>query len=138
MRTFLLRVNEAGQGIVVHPDTPVDVSDSHEYVKVVSAKDYLAMKARVNGKGVEAALCADPHDGNDPLEARIVLPFLPRKDDLLQVDTDSGTAHLRVALVMFSLLPAERDRIEVWVDMEGYEKSELVEAMGILKDRQPA
>lgn len=82
---------------------------------------------------------ADRQDGNDPLEAETVLPIIPRKGDLIEVEHPSGTDFLHVVDVVIPIaqtlarpqppLPV----VQVWVQLDGYDLDLLHQVMMALR-----
>lgn len=83
---------------------------------------------------IEVLLRADPHNGDDPVEAETLLPAVPHKDDMIAVWIDKKAedtpwimgdteVYLTVEQVVFSTSAPER--IEVWVRYDTYELEEL-------------
>lgn len=78
-------------------------------------------------------LRADPHDGNDPLDATVDLAVLPRVGDQVQVwDPEApmggGPVYLLVEAVVHTAWAP--DAAEVWVRLDqGYDAAELRRVM---------
>jgi hypothetical protein len=89
---------------------------------------------------VEVTLRADPQDGNDPYEADVRLPIVPRKGDTLSIwdptRSMGGEVYLDVETVV--LCPWAPERIEVWVSIDGYDRDDLKSAIDAAKrNEQP-
>lgn len=81
-------------------------------------------------------LRADPRDGNDPFEASVGLPIIPRAGDTISVLSSAGglgasEAFLKVTDVVLTLWD---QRIEVWVELDGYDRDELRQVMRAADD----
>lgn len=80
--------------------------------------------------GVDVCVMADLHDGNDPLEAAVRLPLVPRQGDSIEVEHPSGTDYLRVCDVVLS--PAHGVPT-IWVQLDGYDRDDLISMMSALR-----
>lgn len=97
-------------------------------------RDCASMEGRLRAGGVEVAICADPKTDGSTLEAVAHLPIIPRKGDRLEVVIPSGTVMLDVKLVMLPTYRSRSAQVEVWVEIEGYDREDLEEAIESLKD----
>lgn len=85
---------------------------------------------------IAVTLRADPQDGNDPIDADVTLPVVPRLGDEIEVwisrevDRGDGTKY-RTGDSYFLEVEAVRlcayapDAVEVWVKYSGYDRAEL-------------
>jgi hypothetical protein len=76
-------------------------------------------------------ICADPKDGNDTAEVDTRLEMVPREGDVLTIAVPTGETALEVTLVELYSLADTPPR--VWVEMDGYDLSELDEALASLR-----
>lgn len=83
---------------------------------------------------IEVLLRADPHNGDDPVEAETKLPAIPQTGDMIAVWIDKKAedtpwimgdteVYLTVEQVVFTTFAPER--IEVWVRYDTYDLEEL-------------
>jgi len=83
----------------------------------------------------EVLLRAERHDGNDPIEATVHLPIVPRKGDTICIWDGTNSAwspggsesYVEIVDVVFCSWAPER--IEVWVRMDGYDLSDVENAL---------
>lgn len=85
---------------------------------------------------IDVVLKAYLHDGNDPLEADVQLPAIPRNGDTISVWTGSGLDHETFLNVEGSHFESWGPNIYVHVAMDGYDADELREAFAALKEKR--
>jgi hypothetical protein len=94
----------------------------------------------------EVLLRIDPRDGNDPIEADVKLPMVPRKGDIIDVwiqESDprqyaSGNRSEYLTVKDVVLCTWAPERIEVWVEYEGYNLADVRRIFGAVeRNEQP-